>query len=287
MNNSHNTGIATTTQLHVSTPEPQPGDIPVSPRMRRVILDILHVIVLVLSVLLISVISYTTFKSIPFLKDRLYMSFQLVVCIVFIADFFIELWLTPRGERHLYLRSRWLFLLLSVPYLNIIDGYRLALSPDALYFIRFIPLCRGGLALVIVLDYISSNRITGLFLSYVSILLLVVYFAGLIFYEREQPVNPGVTSYWDSFWWCCMQTTTLGCSLMPVTASGKLLSFILSLMGMIMFPLFTVYLTSLIIRQRDTLNVVNFKGRSVKTASAPSPSPPSDDAEVAPHDNIS
>lgn len=265
-------------------PEPAADTIPVSPAARRVMLDVLHIVVLVLSVLLISIISYTTFKGIPFLQDRFYMRFQLVVCLVFIADFFIELWLTPRGERHLYLRSRWLYLLLSVPYLNIIDGYNIILSPEALYFIRFIPLCRGGLALVIVLDYISANRITGMFLSYLSILLLTVYFAALIFYECEQPVNPGITSYWDAIWWCCMQSTTLGCSLMPVTAAGKVLSFVLSLMGMIMFPLFTVYLSSLILKQRSELNKVKFSSITVKSPVNPQPHDGSGARNVAPHD---
>lgn len=281
------THIADNTEAHsLHLPEPAPDTIPVSPSTRRVLLDILHIVVLALSVLLISVISYTTFKGIPFLKDSLYMRFQLIVCLVFILDFFLELWLTPHGERHLYLRSRWLYLLLSVPYLNIIDGYDITLSHEALYFIRFIPLCRGGLALVIVLDYISSNRITGMFLSYLSILILTVYFAALIFYECEQPVNPGVTSYWDAIWWCCMQSTTLGCSLMPVTVAGKVLSFVLSLMGMIMFPLFTVYLSSLILRQHSGLNNVKFSPVTVKTPVHPRPHGESVAPDVAPHDKI-
>lgn len=282
IHSSHTSDHPGSHSLHL--PEPAPDTIPVSPGVRRMLLDTLHILVLALSVLLISIISYTTFKGIPFLKDSLYMRFQLVVCLVFILDFFVELWLTPRGERHLYLRSRWLYLLLSVPYLNIIDGYGITLSPEALYFIRFVPLCRGGLALVIVLDYISANRITGMFLSYLSILILTVYFAALIFYECEQPVNPGVTSYWDAIWWCCMQSTTLGCSLMPVTVSGKVLSFVLSLMGMIMFPLFTVYLSSLILRERAGLNNVKFRAATVKSSVSLPTQGDSASRNVVPHD---
>lgn len=114
------------------------------PRARRLTLDALHALVLVLSVLLILVISVDTFKSVPFLESPLYMRFQLVVCLVFIADFFIELWLAPPGSRGSFWRRRWLFLLLSVPYLNIIGQYNIPMSPDVLYFIRFVPLARGG-----------------------------------------------------------------------------------------------------------------------------------------------
>lgn len=43
----------------------------------------------------------------------------------------------------------------------------------------------------------------------------------------------------------------LGCDIYPVTVIGKILSVVLSIMGMIMFPLFTVYLTDMIIRRHN------------------------------------
>lgn len=222
----------------------------ITPERRKIILDIMHTIVLILSVLLIVFISYDTFKNIPFLQSREYMAFQLWVCIVFILDFFLELWLAE--DRWRYFKSHLLFLLLSIPYLNIINGYDIQLGADAIYFVRFIPLARGALALTIVLGYITHNKISSIFVSYLSILVLVTYFAGLIFFERENPVNPMVHSYWDAFWWGCMQVTTLGCDIYPVTVSGKLLSVVLSLMGMIMFPLLTVYVSNLIKNRRKT-----------------------------------
>lgn len=249
--------------------------------LRRVFLDGLHWTVLVLSVLLIVFISYDTFKGIQFLENRVYMTFQFFVCMVFIADFFVELWLTPRSGRSAYLRSRWLFLLLSVPYLNIIDAGGLELSPQTLYFVRFLPLARGVLAMVIVFNYLASSKITGIFVSYVAILLMTVYFASLIFFEREQPVNPGVTSYWDAVWWCCMETTSLGCSLTPVTVVGKVLAVVLSLMGMIIFPLFTVYLSSVIIRSRIKLNILKIVDSTVKTPSSSASAPQSGAPKVA------
>ena len=278
---SHKPGV------HVCNPEPAPDSIPVRPETRRAILDGCHVTVLVLSVLLIVAISYTSFKSIPFLDDSLYMNFQLVVCLVFIADFFVELWLTPRGEKHLYVRSRIAYLLLSIPYLNIIDAFSIQLSYDTLYFVRFIPLCRGGLALVIVLDYLAENRIAGLLMSYIAIMVLVIYFAGLIFFAREQPVNPGVTSYWDAFWWCVMQSTTLGCSIPAITPAAKILQFTLSMMGEIMFPIFTVYLANLIIRHRNRLKIIKNEDTSVKSYPSPISSQTSPDTKVASDGKIS
>lgn len=252
-----------------------------SDKARKRILDIAHAVILVLSVMLIVFISYDTFNNIPFLQNKAYMTFQLMVCMVFIADFFLELFLTPDGEKKHYLKSRWLYLFLSIPFLNIIDSYHISLSPDALYFIRFIPLARGALALVIVLDYISANKITGIFVSYVSILLLTTYFAALIFYEREQPVNPHIGNYWEAFIWCALQTTTLGSTVAPVTVAGKIISVILSFMGIIMYPLFTVYLSSLLVSRTTMLNFLNSHRQSVKTDTPHNENTPPVPAKVA------
>lgn len=221
------------------------GKIIVSPKDKKVILGSIRIIVLVLSVLLIVFISYDSFNNIPFLQNKAYMTFQLWTCIVFIIAFFIEMYLSD-NRRHFFWHGL-IFLLLSIPYLNIINAFNIQLNSNTLYLVRFIPLARGALALTIVLGYISHNKISSLFVSYLSILVLITYFAGLIFYQREHPLNPMVTSYWDAFWWGCMQVTTLGCDIYPVTAIGKILCVVLSLMGMIMFPLFTVYLSNLII----------------------------------------
>lgn len=239
---------------------------------RKLTLDIFHVAILMLSVALIAFISYDTFANIPFLQDHAYMTFQFFVCIIFIADFIVEWALSPKGSKGRYFRHHLFFFLISIPYLNIINFLQIQISVDMIYFARFLPLCRGALALAIVLDYIASNKITGIFVSYLSIMLLTVYFAGLIFYEREAPVNPDVTSYWDAFWWCALEATTLGSSVNPMTLSGRLLAVLLSLMGIIMFPLFTVYLTSLITKSRNKLNFLKLSKETVKTTdSSPSP----------------
>lgn len=219
--------------------------------IRCVILAALRWIILILSIALIVFISIDIYNKVDFIHNAFYMKFQYWVCMVFIADFFIELILTPRGSRISYLRRRWIYLFLSIPYLTIINRYGIHVNPDVLYCIRFVPLARGALALAIIYNYLSRNQIKSILAIYITILLIIVYFASLIFFEREQPVNAMVSSYWESLWWSGMQVTTLGCDIYPVTVVGKILSVLLSVMGMIMFPLFTVYLTDMIIRRHN------------------------------------
>ena len=45
-----------------------------------------------------------------------------------------------------------------------------------------------------------------------------------------------------------MNMTTVGCEISPVTVAGKIIAVILPMCGMVIFPLFTVYLTDYVTR---------------------------------------
>lgn len=205
---------------------------------------VFHTGILILSVALIVFISYEIFTDIDFLRNRAYMDFQLFVCLFFIADYFVELWMAERRWRYAW--RNLLFLVFSIPYLNIIDLFGITVSNETLYYVRFVPLVRGALAMAIVVSYVSTNRIVGIFASYGSIMVLSLYFGALLFYAREQPVNPGVPTFWSSLWWCSLEMTTYGAPVNPFTPTGKVIGAVLSCMGMVMFPLFTVYLTQIV-----------------------------------------
>lgn len=227
---------------------PKNGKIPDPKRDHRII-SAVNLTVLVLAVMLVVYISVDTFMGIPYLSNHYYMTFQFWVCVIFMASFFVEMHFAPDKWR--YVRRRWLFLLLSVPYLNIISLIHFHPDAQTLYFLRFIPLARGGLAIAIIVGYFARHRITGVFVTYTSILVLVVYFCSLIIFEREQPVNPQIPDFSSALWFACMVVTTIGCYIAPVTIAGKVLQIVLATMGMIMFPLFTVYITSTVIRIRQ------------------------------------
>lgn len=222
---------------------------------KRDISSMLRWVVFGLSVALIVFISVDTFTQRPFLSNPVYMRFQLSVCVIFILEFFAQVLLADR-KWHFFWHNI-VFLLVSIPYLNIITHYNVQLSEQQLYFVRFIPLLRAAYAMALVVRYVSTSRIVGIFWSYVSIVLLVVYFSSLIFFEQEQPVNADIDNYWAALWWCSLEATTIGAPVNPVTVAGKILAALLSGMGVIMFPLFTVYLGDLVTkyvkRRREAL----------------------------------
>lgn len=206
---------------------------------------VLRWLVIGCAVALIVWISIDTFKGINFMVSDKYMTFQFWVCVVFLSEFFLEVYFA-RGHRWHYFFTHIYFLLLSIPYLTFIDYSNVHLSEQALFYIRFVPLARGALAMSIVAGYVSSKKVTSLFVSYTVILLSVIYFSSLVFLYCEKGVNPDVTDYKGALWWCFMEASTLGAPFYPVTVLGKILAVILSGTGIIMFPLFTVYITSLV-----------------------------------------
>ncbi len=223
---------------------------PVKPsRFKKYTESIIHTLVLILSLVLIVYISYDTFENKPFLNNHQYMTFQFWVCMVFLADFFIELGFAH--DKKAYLKDRWFFFIISIPYLNIINQYHFQFPADVIYYLRFVPLIRGAYSLSMVMGYISNNRAVSLLSQYLAILAAATYILGLIFYYQEYGVNPNVTSFWDALYWAAMNMTTVGCYFSAVTPVGKIISVILPILGMLMLPLFTVFITDQV-RARNT-----------------------------------
>ena len=214
---------------------------------KKGIYGILHIIILLLSLFLVISISIDTFKGIPFYEQSVYMKVQLWICALFLADFVLE-WVLAENKRH-YVATHFIFLLVAIPYQNIIAYMGWSFSPEITYMIRFIPLVRGGYAMAIVVGWLTYNRASSLFVSYLTMLLATVYFASLAFYVTEHGVNSQVTDYGDSLWWAFMTVTTIGSNVIAVTPTGRVISVLLAALGMMMFPIFTVYVTSLVERR--------------------------------------
>ena len=250
---------------------------------KKGVYGVLHIIILLLSLFLVISISIDTFKNIPFYTQTSYKKIQLWISYLFIQrtaaraslsalffylflfDFVLEFFLSKDKLR--YLRTHFIFLLVAIPYQNIIEYYHIITSPELSYFLRFVPLVRGGYALAIVVGWLSYNKASGLFVSYLTMLLATVYFSSLIFFVLEHKVNPLVANYGDALWWAFMDVTTVGSNISAITVTGRVLSVVLAALGMMMFPIFTVYVTSLVQKSNEE------KKRFYENMQAPSPQP--------------
>lgn len=204
----------------------------------------LNCLVLVLAFGLIAFISWDTSKGEDFLENPTYMTYQFITCLVFLAEYFYLFALSRHKAR--FLLFAFPFLFIAIPYLNIVEFLGLDVPRDLLVYLCFIPILRGLFALIMVVTYISKNITTTVCASYVLVMVPVVYMSGLVFYIAEHSINPGIKNFWYALWWAGMSVTTIGCDINPITATGMILAFVLSLLGIIMFPLFTVYFGNLI-----------------------------------------
>lgn len=203
-----------------------------------------RLLIILASLLLVIDISIDTFNNISFQTQDSYLRIQFGVCIFFLGELFYEFIISK--NKTYYIKTHLLFIFISIPYLNIINYFNISLSEEAKILIRLIPLIRGGYAFYILVEWFCKNRAKSLFISYLTILLTCIYFSSLIFYAVEHNVNKSVDSYGNALWWAWMNVTTVGSNIFAITPVGKVLSIILPILGMMMFPIFTVYITSVV-----------------------------------------
>lgn len=222
-----------------------------SQKVRNRIMTTIHLVVILLAILLIALITLDTLRDISFLADETYLRVQFICCLFFEFDILLEIILSQ--NRWKYLRTHVLFILISIPYLNIIHYYHIPLQPEWQYVLRFVPMIRAAYVFAMVTGVTTSSRFVNTMLStYMMVIIMIVYFCSLTFFVSEHYVNPGVPDYWSSLWWSIMSLTTAGCGIHAITPTGHVLGVVLSAAGLILFPVFTVFLTNKFSDEKQT-----------------------------------
>ena len=144
-------------------------------------------------------------------------------------------------------------LVLSIPYHFIVEWAGIVLEYKGAVILSGVIMLRAVMALYFTLRWLIEGRATRLLWAYIATVVICTYFSALFFYEYEAPVNSSVESFGDALWWACMNMTTVGAEIFPVTAVGKIICVILPIIGMAMFPVFTVYVTALYDKRRGTM----------------------------------
>ncbi|MFA4052718.1 MAG: two pore domain potassium channel family protein [Duncaniella muris] len=219
-------------------------------KVRDRIMKMMHLGVVILSLLLITLITLDTLRNVSFLADTTYLKVQFWCCLFFMADVFVEMLFSVKKRK--YLINHLFFLLVSVPYLNILHYFDIPLDNHAEYLLKFVPMIRAAYVFTIVTGATTSSKLVkNMLATYLIVLIVGVYFCSLTFFVAENGVNPGVTDYWSSLLWSIMSLTTAGCSIHAMTVTGRVLGVVLSAVGLIFFPIFTVFLTNSYTSEQD------------------------------------
>lgn len=181
-----------------------------------------------------------------------FLHIQFVICMIFLCDFFLR-WAAAERGTHFVLHNL-LFLLISIPYLNLIHWAGIDLPRSLGMLFGLIPLLRAFLAMVIVVGWLVNNNVRRLLAAYIFTVVVFTYISALIFYDYEAPVNPALHGFGNALWWAWMNVATVGAAIFPVTPVGKLFSVLLPLVGMMFFPIFTTYILNEFASSRNRKN---------------------------------
>ena len=179
-----------------------------------------------------------------------YMWLQFVVCIIFIVD--LASALVARDTKHHYYILNLLSLIVSIPYLNILGWLDVPLDRGVAVTVAALPLLRSFVAMGVVVKWFINGKANRLFGAYLFTVVCFTYLAALMFFDYEVGVNEKLNGFGNALWWAWMNVTTVGAAIFAVTAVGKVLAVLLPALGMMFFPIFTIYVTNMYdIKQSD------------------------------------
>ena len=171
---------------------------------------------------------------------------QLVVCMIFIIDYIVQTMMSRNPKRYFWRNI--VLLLVSLPYLNLMEWGGADLPKGVYIFLKCLPMVRGAVGIYMLIKYITPSRVSAIMWSYIVLIVLVTYISSLVFYAYEEVVNHAVEGFGTALWWAGLNVTTVGAPLFAVTPIGKILTVLLPGLGMVLFPLLTVYVTHLVQR---------------------------------------
>lgn len=212
-----------------------------SPNWRARLLLAVHLLALCGAAMLIFIISYDAICKVSFISDSRYIHVQLWICLLFIADILVEVAMSAKPWHCFVVNMP--FLLICVPYINIMQEWNIAVSGPLMFIFRFIPLIRAAVVFAMITGFLTRNRLQCLFRAYIVMLMTLIYFASLMFFVVEHDINAGVSSYGSALWWAIMNMTTTGSNIPEYTPIGRVLANVLSGAGLILIPMLTVYIT--------------------------------------------
>lgn len=222
---------------------------PMPRTLPRHILVVLNITIFACAALLIGVASYDTFRTHSFQSTPYYAKLQFWICILFLLDLLVEYLFAP--SRPHYLKTHAIYIPLCIPYVSILNAIGYTPNPEWAFALHLIPLIRAVCLLATILSAMRLGRAAGMFGAYLALLIVIVYFSSIMFYVAEYGHNPALHSYRSAVYWAIMALTTTGSEIQEYTIIGDALAAILAATGLMLFPVFTVYITKAVVRKTD------------------------------------
>jgi voltage-gated potassium channel len=162
--------------------------------------------------------------------------------IVFIIDFGARFTLAP-GKRT-FLKHNWLVLIaLVVPALRVLRVFALFRAAGAVRGIQLVRIVGTANRGMNALRHSLARRKFG-YVGAMTLLVVTLGAAGMLYFEPARQVGGGFRSYADALWWTVMLLTTIGSQYWPQTGEGRILAVLMSIYGLAVFGYITAVLAS-------------------------------------------
>ena len=204
-----------------------------------------ELVILFLSTYVLGALFIDTVFSLPPETSVLLNRIDNLVCILFIADFILNV-ITAKSKLG-YLKWGWIDLVSSIPNIEILRWGRFA------RVIRILRILRGIRSIKLIIRFLFANRAKGTFASVSMISFVIIVFSSIAILNCETSPDSNIKTASDALWWSFVTITTVGYGdLYPTTSIGRIIASTLIMAGVGLFGTFTAYVASFFIQQGET-----------------------------------
>lgn len=183
---------------------------------------------------------------------------DVVGCMIFFVD--IGMRYRAADSKGWFLRRYWLDVITSIPIptfvLRSLRIVRLARLARMVRLVRLLRVVRAVLFFWRGMDKLAATLDVSLMRRSLNILVVVLVFGGICIWwvEGDAPGAAGVEDLSQGLWWSFTTVVTGGFGDIhnPTSSTGRLLTSLLVIAGMVVVGLFTATLTSVLVREEDT-----------------------------------
>jgi voltage-gated potassium channel len=212
---------------------------------KKVVLDYLNTLVLILSVYVLVALAVSTFFKLPEQINRLLNLLDDSICVFFLLEFCIRLY---QAENKLaYLKWGWIDLISSIPAFPFLRAGRL------FRLIRLLRVLRAFRSTKHLTQYIFRNKAYGAFTTVSVIAVVMVLFSSIAMLQVEHDPNSNIKTAEDAIWWAWVTVTTVGYGdKYPVTTEGRIIASGLMAVGVGLLGTFTGLMASWFLSEKKS-----------------------------------
>lgn len=215
-----------------------------------------QVLILLTSIAVLLVLAASLLMPLPTEIKRVLDVADVAICAVFMADFFLLLYLHVDRRRYL-LTWGWLDFLSSIP---LVDPFRWGRVARVVRLLRLFRGLRGSAGL---LRRLFAHRRETTVAAIILTLLAVAVFSSVAILVAEEGSGSQIDTAEEAIWWTFTTMTTVGYGdLAPVTTLGRAVAVLTMFAGIGVFGAFTALIASLLVQpRRDEVALDEFSER--------------------------